>query len=82
MRNSLLGGIALASALTLMIPAAPAMAQGGCGIGQTCSGPRAVGAGPVRRQYQHPGYARGRDRGYGVGAGVAAGLAAGMIVGY
>ncbi len=81
MRNYLLGGIAIAGVVTLMIPIAPASAQGGCPIGQTCGNHRVVGAGPTQRRYDHPAYARGDRRGYGVGAGVAAGLAAGAIVG-
>ena len=81
MRNTLLGGIAIASAFAFMIQSAPASAQGGCGIGHPCSTTRAVGAGPTQFRYQHQGYAHNYGRGgYGVGVGAAA-LAAGVIIG-
>jgi hypothetical protein len=84
MRNYLLGGIAIASVFALMIPSAPASAQGGCGIGHPCNSHRVVGAGPAQLRYQHHGYAHGYGRGngygYGVGVGVGA-AAAGVIIG-
>jgi hypothetical protein len=83
MRNYLLGGVAIAGALTFFIPAAPALAQSGCGIGHPCSARSVAGAGQAQYRNQHRGYAHGygHGNGYGVGAGVAAGLAAGAIIG-
>jgi len=91
MRNYLLGGIALASAFTFMIPSAPASAQNGCG-GHACAshsfvgGGRGVaGAGRAQAGYQRHGYAHGYGRGHGngvgVGLGVGAALATGAIIG-
>lgn len=83
MRNSWLGGLALASAFALMPPTAPALAQAGCGMGHPCSGKSVAGARPSQYRYSHHGYAHGygHGNGFGVGAGVAAGLAAGAIIG-
>jgi hypothetical protein len=87
MRNTLLGGVAIAGALTLMLPVAPALAQGGCGIGHPCSARNVGGAAPAQFRYRGHGYAHGYGRGYRrgdgyrVGAGVVAGLAAGAIIG-
>lgn len=83
MREFLLGGVAIAGALTFMLPAAPAFAQGGCGTSHPCSARSVAGAGQAQFRYQHHGYAHGYGRGdgYRVGAGVAAGLAAGAIIG-
>ena len=82
MRNYLLGGIAIASAFTFMIPSAPALAQSGCGAGHPCSGRSVAGPGPAQSRYQHHGYAHGYGRGYGYGIGAgAAALAAGAIIG-
>lgn len=82
MRNYLLGGIAIASALTFMVQSAPASAQPGCGVGQHCGSYRAAGAGPTQFRYQRHGYAHGygRGNGYGIGVGAAA-LATGVIIG-
>jgi hypothetical protein len=80
MRSFLLGGVAIASAFAILIPSAPAAAQGGCGIGHACSGYRAAHAGPTQYRYQHRGYAHGYGRGNGIGVGAAA-LAAGVIIG-
>jgi hypothetical protein len=91
MRNYLLGGVAVASAFTFMISAAPASAQGGCG-GQPCAsrsfagpshslaGPSHSFAGP-RRSFAgagpaQPNYQRyGRGNGNGVGFGLGVGAA-------
>ena len=75
MRNLLLGGVAIAGALTLMIPVAPALAQGGCG-GHPCIGRSVAGPGPGQYHYQHHGYGRGNGLAIGAGA-----LAAGAIIG-
>ena len=82
MRNYLLGGIAIASAFTFMLPFAPALAQSGCSAGHPCSARSVAGAGPAQSRYQPRGYAHGYGRGdgYGIGAGAAA-LAAGAIIG-
>jgi hypothetical protein len=82
MRNFLLGGIAISGALTLIIPAAPALAQGGCGNGNghPCTGRSFAGAGPGQFRYQHHGYAHGYGQGNGLALGVGA-LAAGAIIG-
>jgi len=83
MRNLLLGGVAIAGALTLMSPAAPALAQSNCGFGHRCSGGTAAGSTPGQFRYQHHGYAHNDRRGNDVGVGVAAGaaLATGAIIG-
>jgi hypothetical protein len=83
MRNHLLGGVALATALTFFVPAAPALAQSGCGSAHPCGARGVAGAGQAQYRYQHHGYTHGYGRGggYEVGAGVAAGLAAGAIIG-
>ena len=83
MRSYLLGGIAIASAVTFMTPAAPALAQSGCGIGHPCSSKSVAGAGAAQFRYQRHGDAHryGRGDGYGVGVGVGAALATGAIVG-
>jgi len=73
MRNYVLAGVAVASALALMIPLAPASAQGGCGIGHPC-------AGWGQNHYRRNGYSHGYGRGGGLAVGAAA-LAAGVIVG-
>jgi hypothetical protein len=73
MRNYLLAGVAVASAFALMIPLAPASAQGGCGIGRPCGG-------GGQNHYRHNGYSHGYGRGDGLAIGAAA-LAAGVIVG-
>ncbi len=78
MKNSLLGGLAIAA--TLMIQSAPASAQGPYGAGHPRVGHGYAGHGPARSQYQYRGYARGQGPGYGVGAGVAA-VAAGALIG-
>jgi hypothetical protein len=82
MRNLLLGGVAIAGALSLAIPAAPVSAQGRCGIGQRCSG-SAPSARAGQFRYQHHGYAHNDRHDNGVGLGVAAGaaLATGAIIG-
>ena len=81
MRNYLLGGIAVASALTFMVQSPPVSAQVGCGIGHPCSGYRTAGAGPTQFRYQHQGYSNTYGRGgYGIGVGAAA-LATGVIIG-
>jgi hypothetical protein len=93
MRNYLLGGVALASALTFMILSAPASAQNSCD-GHACashsftggnhtfaSGGRSLaGADRTQPRYQGRGYGRGYD-GNGVGLGVGAALATGAIIG-
>lgn len=83
MRNYLLGGVAIACVLTFFIPAAPALAQNGCGTSHPCSARSVAGPGQAQYRNQHRGYAHGygHGNGYGVGAGVAAGLAAGAIIG-
>jgi hypothetical protein len=80
MRNYLLGGIAIASALAFMVQSAPASAQPGCGVGHPCSSYRAAGAGPTQYRHQRHGYAHGYGQGYGIGVGAAA-LATGVIIG-
>lgn len=80
MRNFLLGGIAVASALTFMVQSAPASAQAGCGGGHPCTSNRTAGAGPAQFRNQHHSYGNGYGRGYGVGVGAAA-LATGVIIG-
>lgn len=81
MRNYLFGGVAIASALTFMAPAAPALAQGGCGIGHLCSGKSVTGVGQAQPRFQRHSYAHGYGRGNGYGVGVGAGLATGVIIG-
>jgi len=82
MRNSLLGGIAIASALAFMIQSAPASAQAGCGVNHPCTGYRAAGAASTQTQYRYPrhSYTHGYGRGNGIGVGAAA-LATGVIIG-
>ena len=80
MRNYLLGGIAIASALAFMIPSAPASAQAGCRGGGPCAGAHAAGAGPTQFRNQHHGYGNGYGRGNGIGVGAVA-LAAGVVIG-
>jgi hypothetical protein len=80
MRNSLLAGIAAASVFALMVPLAPASAQGACGAGHACGAYRPGQVGQAQNRYRHGGYARGYGQGYGVGAGIA-GLAAGAVIG-
>ena len=80
MRNYLLGGIAIASALTFMVQTAPASAQPNCWVTHSCIGNRAAGAGAAPYRHQNRGYTHGYGRGYGIGVGAAA-LAAGVIIG-
>lgn len=51
----LLGGIAIASALTFMVQSAPASTQAGCGVDHPCSGYSAAGAAPTPYRYQRHG---------------------------
>lgn len=55
MGNHLLGGIAIASALTFMVQSAPASTQAGCGVDHPCSGYSAAGAAPTLYRYQRHG---------------------------
>ena len=77
MRNYLLGGVAIASALTFMVQSAPVSAQAGCTVGYPCSPYRAA---RTQYRYQHNGYTRDYGRGNEIGVGAAA-LAAGVIIG-
>ena len=80
MRNYLLGGVAVASALTFMVQSAPVSAQAGCSVGRPCSAYRAAGAAPSQYRYQRHGYTHGYGRGNEIGVGAAA-LATGVIIG-
>jgi BA14K-like protein len=79
MRNYLLGGVAVAGALTFMIQSGPAMAQPTCGVGQHCGAYRAAGVAPMQNRYPRHSYSHGYGGGYGIGVGAA--VATGVILG-